>query len=270
MQDHGHDRGDGPSSDPAAIGDVATTPAKDASTRDRRPGPFLWALAVAAALVAGLASWSVGEKTMDYYLPSEAASKNLRDPGPLRRELAVIVPRNVAIAYGTFGGILGLLMGLVGSLSLRSATRAAGASLVGLLIGVAAGVGLSFALVPTFQARLDPTGSDISLMILIRGGIAASIGAAAGLAFGLGLGSANRLIRSMIGGLLGAMTGAVAYEIINALANSLNRNDDLIPPTSTSRLLLYLSIALMGAVGSAIATVLPGRRKARERHPLAD
>ena len=58
MSDHGHDGGDGLSSNPLSSGGDATTPARDASTCDRRPDPVLWAMAVVAALVAGLASWS--------------------------------------------------------------------------------------------------------------------------------------------------------------------------------------------------------------------
>jgi hypothetical protein len=222
-------------------------------TPDGRDPRSLWAWTLTAALIAGLASWSIGERTLDYFQASEAAMKNLSDPGPMRRELAVFVPRNVAIAYGTLGALLGSMMGLAGGLVRGSIARGFVAFLIGGLAGAAAGAALSFALVPVFLTSFDPGQPSMLLMIGVRGGIWAATGAIAGLALGLGLGHFGNVAATLLGGLLGGLTGTVAFELGNALVNALDRNDQVHPTTSASRLLAYMSVSLLAAIGVIIA-----------------
>ncbi len=246
-----------PESDfPQGGGSPSTTPGGGPAASGPAPGaahpPLLWAWALGAALVAGLMSWYIGERTLDSFKPSLAASQNRFDPGPMRREMAVTVPRNVAIAYGTLGALLGFTMGLAGGMARRSAGIGLAAALGGALLGTVAGAALSFALVPYFMASFDPTQPTLMKMILTRGGIWAAIGAAAGLAFGLGSGHRWHLVRVLLGGFLGAIAGTIAFEVSNALIDPLGKNDQTIPTTLLARLLAYLCVAVGVAVGIAL------------------
>jgi hypothetical protein len=201
--------------------------------------------------VAGLLSWYIGESTLDYFKVSMAAAQNYRDPGPMQRELAVVVPRNVAIAYGTLGALLGFMMGLAGGLARRSVRTGLAAALGGALLGAGAGAALSFALVPRFMKSYDPTNPTLIMMILTRGGIWSAIGVAVGLAFGLGLGLRRHLVRVLLGGFLGAIAGTIAFEVSNALIDPLGLNDQTIPTTLLARLLASLCVSVGIAVGIA-------------------
>ncbi len=224
---------------------------------------LLWVWALGAALMGGLMSWYIGERTMDYFKPSEAALSNRFDPGPLGRELAVLVPRNVAITYGTLGALLGFTMGLAGGLARRSVGTGLAAALGGALLGTLAGAALSFALVPLFMASFDPTQPTLIKMILTRGGIWAAIGAAAGLAFGLGSGHRRHLARVLLGGFLGGIAGTILFEVSNALIDPLGLNDQTIPTTLFARLLASLSVAVGVALGIALTAREPGMNGAR-------
>jgi hypothetical protein len=230
-------------------------PAWDASipSPGGRHPRLLWGWTLTAALIAGLVTWYIGEKTLDYYTVSEAALKNLSDPGPMRREYARVIPRNLAIAYGTLGALLGLMMGLAGGLAGRSLGRGIVATLAGALAGAAAGVGLSFALVPLFPTSFDQGQPSVLLMIGVRGGIWASIGAVAGLALAVGLGRQTSALKTLVGGFVGGLVGTVAFEIGNALLNALDRNDQIHPTSSNSRLLAYMTVSVLAAIGATLA-----------------
>src|SRR5215472_9987085 len=72
---------------------------------------WLWMPAVAAALVAGVLAWCVGETMHDYYQPSAEAKRSRYDFSRLNREQAIADQKNASIAFGAFGGLLGLLVG---------------------------------------------------------------------------------------------------------------------------------------------------------------
>ncbi len=246
-----------PESDlPLGVGPPSAEPGGRPAASEPGPGPThprrLWAWALGAALVAGLMSWYIGERTFDYFKVSQAAAQNTFDPGPMRREMAVTVPRNVAIAYGTLGALLGFMMGLAGGLARRSVGTGLAAALGGALLGTVAGAALSFALVPLFMASYDPVHPTLIKMILTRGGIWAAIGSAAGLAFGLGLGHRAQLVRDLLGGLLGGIAGTITFEVSNALIDPLGLNDQTVPTTLLARLLASLSVAVGVAVGIAL------------------
>lgn len=224
---------------------------------------LLWVWALGAALMAGLPSWYIGERTMDYFKPSEAALSDRFNPGPLVRELSVLVPRNVAITYGTLGALLGFTMGLAGGLARRSIGIGLAAALGGALLGTLAAAALSFGLVPLFMASFDPNRPTLTKMILTRGGIWAGIGSAAGLAFGLGLGHRRHLARVLLGGFLGGIAGTIVFEVSNALIDPLGLNDQTIPTTLFARLLASLSVAVGVAVGIALTARGPGEIGAR-------
>ena len=95
--------------------------------------------AVGAALVAAFLAWGIGERTYDYYRPSASAQQNARDFTAMNREKRIADKRNTAIAFGTFGALLGLLSGAAGGALRRSIPGGSMAALAGLLVGGIAG-----------------------------------------------------------------------------------------------------------------------------------
>jgi len=217
----------------------------------------LLALALPAALLAGVAAWAWGELMLDYYKPSEKALKNLFNPGPLRAEMAVTVPRNVAIAFGAQGALLGLLLGLVGGLCRRSVTAGAASAVAGAVAGALLGAVMSYALVPLHQAYYDPAGQTLVVTALVRCGIWAAVGAVAAVSFGRGLGAARQVGQPVALGVLGGLAGTFIFETLNALVFTNDQNDQVIPSTQVSRLIAYLCVALAVAVSSVVAATDP-------------
>jgi len=214
----------------------------------------LWAGVVAASLLAGVLAWAVGETTYNHFRPSAKAQQNRFEFAALNREENQASQKNAAVAYGTFGALLGLLLGAAGGLSRESGSALSTASLTGLAVG---GVGAALAaygmarVVSRFYSDVDPS---LMLSVLVRGSIAAVLGLAAGLALGLGRFGRAGVIRPLIGGLVGGVLGIVAFEVLYAVAFPFDRNDNPIPGSSLARLSLYVLTALGAAVGSVIAS----------------
>src|SRR5258708_6751527 len=76
--------------------------------------------AFGAALLAGFLAWGVGEKMHAYYRPSKAANRGRFDFSALNRELAIAGQKNAVISFGTFGALLGSMVGAAGGLARRS------------------------------------------------------------------------------------------------------------------------------------------------------
>jgi hypothetical protein len=205
----------------------------------------------------------------DYYKVSEKAARNLQDPNPMRQEMAVTVPRNVAIANGAQGALLGLLLGLVGGLARGGPRSGVPTGLGGMVGGGLVGVALSYMLVPVFQQHYDPAGDTLLVTTLTRAGIWSAIGAIAGAAFGWGLGRWQQVAHSFLLGFLGALIGTAAFELINALLNPSDKNDQIIPTDWKSRLTAYLLVALFVGFGCLLS--VQGRGKVvTARDGLAD
>jgi hypothetical protein len=226
-----------------------------------------WILALGAAVIAGLLTWAVGEKTYGHYRPPKEAYKNRFAFAEVNRHELVADRKNGAIAFGTFGACLGLLGGAAGGLerrSMRALVIAAPAGLVsaGLLGGVA-----GYALAPMVPQFYDDKNPTIVLPVLVRGGIVAAVGLAAGLAFGLGREGPRGLLRPLAGGLIGSVLGIVAVEVIYALAFPMVRNDHAIPLSATTRLLCYLCVAIGAAVGMLLMDLDRARPERAVRTP---
>jgi hypothetical protein len=216
------------------------------------PGPsVLWASALTAAILGGLASWANGEKFYTYYQPSRKALADTRNFQALNREQAVADGRNTAIAYGFLGAALGVMLGLAGGLAQRSVSRGLIAAIAGGLVGGAASVGLSFLLMPVFRQNLEPEMPTLLLPLLVHGAIWMAAGAGGGLGFGLGLGGFSTTMRTVLGGLVGAMIGTTLFEVVVAVCFAMLRFDDLIGPTPLTRFLAYACVALSVGVGCA-------------------
>ena len=59
-------------------------------------------------ILAGALTWGVGEITYNHFRPSDKAQANRYEFAALNREEALASQKNAAVAYGTFGALLGL------------------------------------------------------------------------------------------------------------------------------------------------------------------
>ncbi len=212
--------------------------------------------AIGASLVAGFLAWGIGEETYNYYRPS-AKARTSRDFTALNREKRFADQKNTAIAFGTFGGLLGLLSGAVGGALRRSIPGGASAALAGLLLGGVGGALSSYELAPIFARFYSDETPSLLLSFLVRGGIWAVVGMTAGLALGAGWQGPLGIPRTLIGGLAGSVFGTIAFEVVNAVLFPGDRNDAVIPSSMSARLLAYLFIA----VGVGLGAVLLGQQR---------
>lgn len=211
--------------------------------------PRSWILTLGAAVIAGLLTWAVGEKTYRLYRPSKEAYANRYAFAELLRQELVADRKNGAIAFGTFGACLGLLCGAAGGMERRSTSGLVTAALAGLVSGGLLSGAAGYLIAPMLPRYYDDADPTILLPLLVRGGIVAAVGLTAGLAFGLGREGPSGLWRPLAGGLIGSLIGIMAFEMIYALAFPTVRNDNAIPLSTTIRLLCYLSVAIGVAAG---------------------
>jgi hypothetical protein len=242
---------------------AAPLPAQTAVTDIREPRALVYT--IGAALVAGLLAWGIGEQTYGYYRPS-AASQSGRDFRALNREEGTSDQKNSAIAFGTFGALLGLLFGAAGGALRRSIPSGAGAALAGLMLGGIGGVMMSYALAPIFRRLLSDESPSLVGSFLVRGGIWGVVGMMAGLALGWGWKGTRGIPGALVGGLAGSICGTIAFEVVNAVLFPADRNDAVIPSSTQTRLLAFLFVS----VGAAIGAVLVGRHQSAPERPTAE
>jgi hypothetical protein len=226
----------------------------------------LWALTLAAGLVAGSLSWLGGELTQNAFPVTIEEPPEVAKMKPGMEKSAILSPlwaeaqraaerRKTAAAYGLLGALLGAALCLIGGRSRRWAQWGWRGTVGGGLTAAVAGVAPSWVLVPLMfrlQAAAKSSGPDFAMSFLmihcvIHAGIGAAIGIAAGLALGWGLGDRSSLGRALIGGFLGAVAGVLLFETINSLAFPLLRAEKPLPEVSLARLAMYLAVA--GSVG---------------------
>jgi hypothetical protein len=243
---------------PAEASEPAPAPLEARTAVTAIPG-LLQALvyAVGATLVAGFLAWSVGEKTYDYYRPP-ASTLSSRDFTALNREEAIADQKNTAMAFGTFGALLGVLSGAAGGAVRQSIPGGVRAALAGLLLGGTGAALVGYELAPIYARFYSDESPSLGLSFLVRGGIWAVAGMAAGLALGWGWQGSLGIPTALIGGLAGSVCGTVAFEVVNALLFPGDRNDAVIPSSMLARLMACLFVS----VGVAVGAVLLGRHRA--------
>jgi hypothetical protein len=225
------------------------------------PGlPRLMVIALLAGLVAGVASWRVGEAAVTRFVPSLNVDRkqfNTIEKVTYERLRLVIraITNRAMVSYGACGAALGLALGLAGGLARRSATRGLLAAILGLILGGAAGaVGTSQLLPVYFEAvrtSEDHLSSNITVPLLIHGGIWTAVGLAAGLALGMGLGGWGRAVQAGIGGALGAVFGTFLYEFTGPFAFPKAATAEPLATERFARLAAHLSVAVLVALGAA-------------------
>ena len=225
------------------------------------PAPLrLLVMALSASVVAGLASWGVGEAAVPRFVPSLLVDgKQFNTMEKKTYEKIRLVNQGTTyramVSYGALGATLGLALGLVGGLARRSATTGLMAGILGLVLGGAAGAGVTQGLLPAYfhawMTSEDHLSSNITMPLLIHGGIWTAAGLAAGLALGLGLGGWGRAVQAAIGGALGAVFGTFLYEFAGPFTFPNASTSDPIASERFARLLAHLSVAVFVALGAA-------------------
>jgi MFS family permease len=222
----------------------------------------LLALAIAAGLIAGVASLLAGEVILNRYhgdlVPNIQAHP---DPETMRRWREARL-YSAAVTFTTMGGLLGLTMGLAGGLARRSVFASAGAAILGLSLGTAAAASTALVLVARFFKKHDPQSGDLVLPLLTHGAIWLAVGAVGGLAFGLGLGGRGRWKATLVGGLVGAAAATIVYEIVGALAFASSKTDLPLSSSITTRGMALLLVSILSAVGAVLALRQPAKREA--------
>jgi hypothetical protein len=213
---------------------------------------WVWLCVFVAALAAGSIAWGVGERMHNYYGPSQEASRARFDFSALNREQGAADRKNAAIAFGTFGGLLGLLLGVCGGLTRRSASAALVAGLTGLLVGAIAGAMAGYTITPVFRRYYSDENPSLLLPLLVRSAVCAFVGLSAGLALGLGRRGPGGIPRGLLGGLIGSALGITAFELMIAFLFPMERNDKLIPTSMIMRLLFYVCVAIVAGAGSLV------------------
>ncbi len=248
------------STEPKPHDDRAPTPVLSAATSAEPAATGSpWARAsvcvVGAALVAGFLAWGIGEKTHAYYPPVVKRRGDSRDFRAVNQALRVADQQNTALTFGTFGAVLGMLLGVVGGALRRSIPGGASAALAGFLLGGIGGALVSYEVAPIFARFYSDESPSLLLSFLVRGGIWAVVGMTAGLAFGGAWQGLPGIPRTLIGGLVGSICGTIAFEMVNAVLFPGDRNDAVIPSSMQARLLAYLLVS----VGVGIGAVVFGR-----------
>jgi hypothetical protein len=223
-------------------------------THRQLPAVRVWVLALTAGLISGFASWLIGETLHGRFRPVEATSGARASAEMKARSVAEAKAAEAfeaSLAFGSLGAVLGLTLGLAGGSARGSARAALIAAIVGSFLGGAAGAGMSRVLLPIYFRILDPDHGDLTLAILILGGIWPVIGAAGGAAFGIGLGERGRAVRALLGGLLGALAGVLVYEIVGALVFPLDKTSNPLSATWGTRLFARLAVTTFASAGAA-------------------
>jgi hypothetical protein len=228
--------------------------------------PRLWLRVLPAALVAGLASWLVGETPLVRVPPREdtmaVMGRSFSSSTPRSRQAAD--DASAARFYGLLGAALGLALGLTGGLYRRSPRAASAAALLGVVAGASCGMVAARGAVPLYHRLHYSVPNDLIASRAMHAAVFAAAGAAGGLALGAGLGGRSRLVRSTLGGVLGALVGAVAFEFLGALLFPFSDTGHPLSATAPARLLAPLilsAFASMGASGGKLSVIAPGELK---------
>ena len=228
-----------------------------------RPGPArpasdrlaIWALV--AGLLAGAAAWLVGEATVEFFRPTMVTMDTPvgRMTAASAQEVMRTDVKNAALAFAVQGACLGLALGLAGGLARGSGRAAAAAGLAGAVLGAALALGASAALQPVYyrNVQLDQVEQDLTVPMLVHGGIWGAAGLAGGLAFGLGLGGGrSTLARAAVGGLVGVLLAAFVFEATAAMAFPKAATTRPLSLTPGSRLMAKMLASLLSAAGIAV------------------
>ncbi len=224
----------------------------------------LLAFAIAAGLIAGVASLIAGEMILKNYQTDLFPALQINpNPEDMRRWRDARL-YTATLTFTTMGGLLGLTMGLAGGLARRSVFASARAAILGRVLGSAAVASCSLILVSMFFKFQDPHSGDLVLPLFTHAAIWSVVGGVGGLAFGLGLGGRGHWKATLVGGLTGAAAATVVYELVGALVFATSKTDLPLSSSSTTRGMALLLVACLSAVGAVLALRQPAKREASQ------
>ena len=239
--------------------------ARAASTGEKssvKPLGHLLALALAAALIAGVVSSLAGELILNAYhtdlFPALSINPN---PEDMRRWRDARI-YSATLTFTTMGALLGLTMGLAGGLARRSVFASAERRFWDSCSAQPPPRAWLSSSCRSFFKRYDPQAGDLLLPLLTHGAIWSAVGAIGGLAFGLGLGGRGRWKASLVGGLVGAAAATVVYEIVGAIAFASSKTDLPLSSSITTRVVALMLVAILSAVGAVLALNQSAKKKA--------
>jgi len=217
----------------------------------------IYAIALAAGIVASVFGWLVGELTRTAFKPREIVFvfQSIRSVGPSNETLNTADYKNAVLAFGIMGGVTGLLVGFAGGLGARSPFRGAIVGLGGFASGGLVATVASITILPFLYRRLVPDPNDLLTPIMVYGGISAAIGAVGGAAFAIGMGRGRLAARAMAGACLGAFLGTVVFQLLNELVFAHPSSGSLVSGSSSTRLLTRLLVTVLTALGAAWGSV---------------
>jgi MFS family permease len=234
-------------------------PGTSQELHDNAPGRLL-ALALAAGLIAGVASIVAGEVILGHYGAALDLPPSINPNPELMRRWKEARLYSASLSFTTLAGLLGLAMGMAGGLARRSAAAGVRAAFVGAALGIAVVAPTSLALVSNFFARHDPQSVDLMLPLLTHGAIWSAVGAIGGLALGVGIGGQGRWKATLAGGLVGAGAATIIYEIAGALAFASSKTELPLSSSVTTRAMAQLLVAILSARGAVLILHQPTRR----------
>jgi hypothetical protein len=253
------------SSDQSETGRSNTTTALPTNVDRVRPG-FVWVIALAAGVVAGLVAWLAGESVHGAFQPQVFEVKVALTTfiQPTNASLNAADVKNATLVFTILGGVTGLAMGIAGGLAGRSLRRSVLVGLGGLLAGGLVGALVSMGLLPFFFRRVVPDPNDLMSPILIHAGIWMAIGTVGGLAFAIGMRCWQCIFNATAGGCLGAL---LATLVFHGLSEAFFADSGSTAPVATSalaRLLAVFLITVLIACGAARGALsLHGRKSSR-------
>lgn len=239
-----------PASEPSGAGETSrSTPA----------GARVLGIALAAAVVAGVASWGLGEQAAGRFRPPISApvagfptpEQAAATKAGFQRGEAV----ESAVAFGIMGALLGCCLGAAGGLALGAGRPALKAAIGGAVVGALVGSSAGWFVTPLYFQYNKAEGDDLLQAILTQCGIVAPLGAVGGAAFGKGFGGRPAALQAILGGVVGAVVGALVFQLVGAIALPLDGASKPLSDTSVSRLAARLVVAIPIALGAARAVL---------------
>ena len=112
------------------------------TARRQSPPARVWGLALAAGLIAGFASWLVGEAIQGRFQPGLLTTGGFPTVEQVKAHEAVraaAVMLEATLAFAALGAALGLALGVAGGSARRSARAASIAGISGAILGAVAG-----------------------------------------------------------------------------------------------------------------------------------
>jgi hypothetical protein len=217
----------------------------------------VWALG--AGLVAGVASWLIGELVRETFKPplqTQVMMGQVIKKAKFEDQSAADF-RNATLAFTILGGLMGAALGMAGGLAGKSPAAGPIAAAVGVLVGSLFAAGASLGFLPLYFRALDVSqealSHDLVLPLVVHAGIWAACGLAGGVAFGFGLrAGATHIAKCGIGGLIGAALGAAIYELIGAMVFPAAVTTRPLSLSWSTRLMARLLVAILAAVMAAV------------------